>query len=52
MPELAEVFLAQTEQRGAVELGIAADVVIGVRMQVLAVFVAPDFLGVVLALQH
>ena len=46
MPELAEVFLAQTKQRRAVELRIAADVVVRVRMQLLAVVVAPDFLGV------
>ena len=47
---LAEVLLAQPEQRGAVELGVAADVVVGVRMERLAVLVLPHFLGVVLRL--
>ena len=50
VPELAEVLLAQPEQRRAVELGVAADVVVGVRVELLAVPIAPDLLGLVLAL--
>ena len=49
MAKLAEVALAQAEQRGAVELGVAADVVVRVRVERLAVLVVPHFLGVVLA---
>ena len=49
MPDLAEVLLAQTEERRAVELGVAADVIVGVRMQLLAVAVVPVLLGLVLA---
>ncbi len=37
MPELAEVLSPQAEQRRAVELCVAADVVVGVRMERLAV---------------
>jgi len=42
---------AQAEERRAVEFGVAADVVIGMRVQLPAVRVAPDFLGVVLAFE-
>ena len=48
--ELAEVLSPQAEQRRAVELGVAADVVVRVRVQRLAVPVAPQLLGVVLRL--
>jgi len=48
--QLTEVLPAQAEQRGAIELGVAAHIIIGVGMQFLAVFVAPNFLGVVFAL--
>ena len=37
MRQLAEVTLAQPEERRAVELGVAADVVVRVRVQRLAV---------------
>ena len=47
--QLAEIFLAQAEQSRAVELGVAADVVVGVRMEFLAVLVAPDSLVLYLA---
>src|SRR6266540_2354156 len=50
MTNLSKILFAQTEQRRAVKLGVAADVIICVRMQVLAVLVAPDFLRVVFAL--
>src|SRR5205814_8508094 len=43
----AEVLFAQTEQRCAIEFGIATDVVIRMRMQLCAIDVAPKFLGVV-----
>ena len=45
--DFAKVLLAQTEQRCAIEFGIAADVVIRMRMQLCAIGVAPKFLGVV-----
>ena len=41
MVNLAEVFLAQAKQRRAVKLRVAADIVVRVRMQLFAVFVAP-----------
>ena len=50
MPELAEVFPPQPEQRGAVELGVPAHPVVGMRMQVLPVRVPPVLLGLVLPL--
>ena len=45
MPNFAKILPAQAKQGRAVKLGIAADVIIGVGMKVLAVFVAPQFLG-------
>src|SRR5689334_17242728 len=48
MSNLAEVFLPQTEERGAVELRVAADEVICVRVELLAFVVAPRFFRVVL----
>src|SRR2546430_13734750 len=45
--DFAEILLAQTEQRCAIEFGIAADVVIRMWMQLCAIDVAPKFLGVV-----
>src|SRR5690349_18180280 len=45
--QFAEIFFAQAEQRGAVKLGVAADVVVGVGMQIFAVFIKPGFFGVV-----
>src|SRR5215472_879739 len=50
MTNLTEVFLAQAKEGGAEEFGITPDVIVCVRMQLLAVGVAPDFLGPVLAL--
>src|SRR5262245_28993050 len=47
MLELAEIFCAQAKQRRSEEFGVDADVVIRVRMEFLAVFVAPDFFGLV-----
>ena len=47
MAQLAEVALAQAKQRRAVELGVAAHVVIGVRMKFIAVLVEPRFFSVV-----
>src|SRR5215471_478398 len=43
MTNLSKVLLPQPEQRGSIELGVAADVIIGVRMEFLAITVAPDF---------
>src|SRR5215510_14530650 len=51
MANFAEVFFPEAEQRGAVEFRIAADVVIGVRMELSAVFVVPHFFGLVLSFE-
>src|SRR6266481_5330655 len=47
MPNLAKILLPQAEKSGPVELCVAANIVVGVRMQVAALNVAPDFLRVV-----
>src|SRR5713226_1087545 len=49
MANLAKIFLAKAEERGAVEFGVASDVVVRVRMERLAVLIAPLFLSLVLA---
>ena len=49
VPQLAEVRLAQAEQRGAVELGVAAHRVVRVRMQIAACRVLPDLFRLVSA---
>ena len=49
--ELAEVLLAQAEQGRAVELGVPSHPVVRVRMEVLALDVLPDLLGLVLAVE-
>src|ERR1051325_6994426 len=51
MLQLAEVFFAQAEQRRAIELRVAAYVVVGVRMKRRTILVVPSFLGVVLGFQ-
>ena len=51
MANLTEVFFPETEQRGAVEFCIAADVVVGVRMQLFAVLVVPHLFGLVLSFE-
>src|SRR5215467_4324909 len=48
--DLAKVFLAQTEQRGPIELSVTTDIVVCMRMQLRAVPVVPHLLGVVLTL--
>src|SRR5260370_8381774 len=50
MADLLEVALAQPEERGAVELGVAGDVIIRGRMERLALAVAPLFMSVVACL--
>src|SRR6516162_2732433 len=47
MLDLSKIFLTQPEQRSAVKFGVAADVVVRMRMQLGAVRVPPEFLGVV-----
>src|SRR5262245_12969229 len=47
MPDLAEVLLAQTEQRCAVKLGVAANVIMDARLERLAVLAVPGLLGFV-----
>src|SRR5581483_1658061 len=49
--DLAEVFLAQSEQRRAEKFGVAADVIVGVRMKLLAVLVVPFFFGLIFSLE-
>src|SRR5262249_10235926 len=45
MPDLAEVLLAQTEQRCAAKLGVAANVIMAARLERLAVLAVPGPLG-------
>src|SRR5947207_1853553 len=47
--QLAKVLLAKPEQRRTVKFGVPADVVVSVRMKVLAVLIEPSFFGVVVA---
>src|SRR5712691_5549704 len=49
--DLPEVLLAQPEESRAIEFRVSADVIVGVRMKVLAFPVFPYFFGVVLPLQ-
>ena len=42
VPQLAEVLRAQPEQRRAVELRVAADVVVGLGRELVAVLVVPE----------
>src|SRR3989454_7254737 len=51
MLDLPEVLAPQPEERGAVELRVAADIVVRVRVELPTVPVAPYFLGGVLALE-
>ena len=51
MFDLAEVFFAQTKQRRAEKLRVAADIVVRMRMQLVAVSVVPLFFGLVSALE-
>jgi hypothetical protein len=51
MTDLAEVFLAQPEERGAIELCVATDVVIGVGMQILPVAIFPQLLRLIFPLK-
>lgn len=41
MAEHGEIFFTSPEQRSAIKLGIAADVVVGMRVQVFAILVEP-----------
>src|SRR6266511_32104 len=47
MADLAEVLFAKPEERGAVKLGVATDVVVRVRMERSAILVLPHFFGVI-----
>src|SRR5258708_4098190 len=49
MADLPEVLGTQAEQRGAVELGVAPDVVVDLRRELFAVLVVPELGGPVLA---
>jgi hypothetical protein len=51
MANLAEIFLTQAEERRAVKFGVAADVIVCMRMKFLAVSIAPRFFRVVLAFE-
>ena len=48
---LAKIFFAETKQRRAIKFRVAADIIIGVRMQLGAIGVAPKLLGVVAAMR-
>ena len=47
----AEIFLAQTEQSGAIDFGIAADPVASTGMQIVTFFVGPDIFGVIAVIE-
>src|SRR5574337_24312 len=49
MANLTEVFFAQPKQRSTIKLGVAADIVVGVRVQRFPGLVSPFFLGLVFA---
>src|SRR5262245_46063376 len=51
MLQLTEVLAAESEERGAVELGVTSDPVVRVGMERLAVAVAPRLLRLILALE-
>ena len=51
MADLTKVLLAQPEQCRAEKLGVAADVVIGMRMEIFAVLVMPHFSGLIFPLK-
>ena len=50
MPDFSEVFPAQAEQGGPVELRVSSDVIIRVRMEGPSIFIAPLLFGLILAL--
>jgi len=47
VPELTEILPPQAEQCRSVELGVAADVIVGVRVQRLAMLAAPLLLRII-----
>src|SRR5690349_783661 len=51
MTKLSEVFLAQPKKRRTVKLGIAADVVVGMRVKFFTLYVAPLFFSLILAFE-
>src|SRR5271166_5305223 len=48
--QFAEILFAQPEQSSTIELGVATDVVIGMRMEFLAILVEPRLFGVVVGI--
>ena len=52
MVDLAEILGAQAEQSGAIELRVAAHVVLDARMELLALGVEPGLVGAVLRLDE
>jgi hypothetical protein len=52
VPEFTEVLRAQTEECGAVELGVAAHVVVDLGRELVSVFVVPELRCAVLALDE
>ena len=50
MSNLCKVLFAKTKERRTVEFSIAAYVIVGVGVKRLAVFITPDLLGLVLAI--
>src|SRR6185503_6820786 len=51
MLNLAKVFFAKSKEGGAKEFCIAADVVVGMRVQLVAVFVAPLLFGLIFSFE-
>src|SRR5581483_6159642 len=51
MTHFAEVFTTEPKQRGAVKLGISADIVIRMRMKLASVAIVPNLFGVVFRLE-
>src|SRR5262245_61742244 len=49
MLQFAEIFLSQAKQGGSIKFRVLTHVVIGMRMQVFAIFIQPSFFGVVMA---
>src|SRR5215470_2817822 len=50
VPNLPEVFFPQAEKRRSIELGVPTNVIVRMRMEVLAVLIEPRLLGVVVTL--
>src|ERR1044072_6842456 len=52
MTHFAKILLAHSKERRAIKFGIAANIIIGVRMEFFAVPIAPLFFGIVFRFRH